>query len=81
MSLSSPPLLLSDLPVGAFGTIEKLPFGRESLTRLRELGLVPGTKIHLVRRAPLGDPLEVSVRGSRLAMRRAEAKCIEIQQD
>jgi len=81
MTLSSTPLPLSDLPVGAFGTIGKLPFGKEALTRLRELGLVPGTKIHLVRRAPLGDPLEVSVRGSRLAMRRAEAKCIEIQPD
>mgnify|MGYP003383475489 CR=1 FL=1 len=46
--------------------------------RLRELGLVPGTKIRLVRRAPFGDPIEVAVRGSRLAMRQSEAKHIRV---
>ena len=73
------PVLLSELPVGCAGLIRALPHGKDSLTRLRELGLVPGTKIRLVRRAPLGDPIEVAVRGSRFAMRRSEARCIEIQ--
>jgi Fe2+ transport system protein FeoA len=73
-----PPLTLNQLSIGASAVISALPLGVDSLTRLRELGLVPGTKIRLVRRAPMGDPLEVSVRGSRLAMRRSEAIQIEV---
>jgi Fe2+ transport system protein FeoA len=42
------------------------------------LGLVPGTTVRLERRAPLGDPIEVAVRGSRLAMRRSEARHIKV---
>ena len=41
--------------------------------RLRELGLLPGTVIRLVRYAPLGDPLEIDVRGFHLSLRKAEA--------
>ncbi len=73
-----PPLTLNQLSVGASAVISALPLGVDSLTRLRELGLVPGTRICLVRRAPMGDPIEVSVRGSRLAMRRSEALQIEV---
>lgn len=74
-----PVACLSDLPVGSIVTIKDIPVGHdEHITRLRELGLVPGTKIRLVRRAPLGDPLEVAVRGSRLAIRRSEARHIQI---
>lgn len=71
--------LLSDLAAGAGGVISDIPVGHDDhITRLRELGLVPGTKIRVVRRAPMGDPIEVSVRGSRLAMRRSEARHIHI---
>lgn len=70
---------LSDLAIGMTAVIQDMPTGHDAyLTRLRELGLVPGTKVRLVRRAPLGDPIEISVRGSRLAMRCSEAKHIKI---
>lgn len=46
--------------------------------RLMELGLVPGTEIELVRRAPLGDPIELSVRGVHLSLRRTEASLIHV---
>ncbi|MFQ5698294.1 MAG: ferrous iron transport protein A [Myxococcota bacterium] len=42
--------------------------------RLRDLGFVPGTPIRVVRRAPLGDPLELELRGYRLCVRRADAE-------
>lgn len=72
-------LLLSDLVAGAGGVIRDIAAGHdEHITRLRELGLVPGTKIRVVRRAPQGDPIEISVRGSRLAMRRSEARHIHV---
>lgn len=72
------PTLLSQLPVGQSAMIAAMPLGQSSLTRLRELGLTPGTRIKVVRRAPLGEPIEISVRGSRLAMRNHEAAFIEI---
>ena len=72
------PLALSDLPEGQSGLITFIPAGRPSLTRLREMGLVPGTTVTVVRRAPLGEPIEISLRGSRVAMRNHEAAHIQL---
>ena len=47
--------------------------------RLLELGLVPGTRVELVRVAPLGDPVELLVRGASLSIRKAEASVIEVE--
>lgn len=74
----SAPAKLSELPEGASAIIENIPAGIPSLTRLRELGLVPGTRVRLVRRAPLGEPIEIAVRGSLLAMRNKDAANISI---
>lgn len=46
--------------------------------RLMELGLVPGTDVEMVRTAPLGDPIEVAVRGLHLSLRRSEAGHIHV---
>ena len=48
------------------------------MTRLRELGLLPNTRIQLIRRAPLGDPIEIYVRGSLISIRKKEADLIKI---
>ncbi len=69
---------LSDLAEGDSAVIQAMPSGRSGLTRLREMGLVPGTAVTLLRRAPLGEPIEISVRGSHIAMRNHEASFIEI---
>jgi len=47
--------------------------------RLQELGLLPGASIRLVRRAPLGCPMEFEVAGSRLAIRVSDASNIFVQ--
>jgi Fe2+ transport system protein FeoA len=70
---------LSDLEPGAWGVIAQLPDGIPSLTRIRELGLLPGTRVQFVRRAPLGDPVEISVRGALLSLRGSEAAHIEVE--
>jgi ferrous iron transport protein A len=44
-----------------------------------DLGLIRGTQIKVVRVAPLGDPIEVTLRGFMLTLRRAEAACIEVE--
>jgi Fe2+ transport system protein FeoA len=49
------------------------------LTRLRELGFVPGARVEVIRRAPLGEPIEIRLRESHIAMRNADAAFIEIR--
>ena len=44
-----------------------------------EMGLVPGTVVRLVRVAPLGDPIEIDVRGCRLSIRLQEAAAVRVQ--
>lgn len=46
--------------------------------RLMELGLVPGTRVEVVGVAPLGDPLELLLRGGSLSIRRAEAEGVSV---
>lgn len=69
---------LDTLKSGERGTIAALDCEPTIARRLMELGLVPGTEIVVVRRAPLGDPLEVSVRGVHLSLRRSEAHHIHV---
>ena len=47
--------------------------------RLMDLGLVPGTAIRYIRSAPLGDPLELVVRGTHLSLRRSEAARVHVE--
>ena len=70
---------LSELATGAAAVITRFVPGTTPLLRLREMGVLPGTRITLVRRAPLGDPLEISVRGSLLSVRAQEAERIEVE--
>lgn len=64
---------LAELPVGSSGRVLSFSKGSRAAMRLRELGLLPGTVIRLVRYAPLGDPLEIDVRGFHLSLRKSEA--------
>jgi Fe2+ transport system protein FeoA len=59
--------------------IERFLNSSPSLTRLRELGLVPGATVEVIRRAPLGEPIEIRLRGSQLAMRNADAAFIAVR--
>jgi ferrous iron transport protein A len=70
---------LSTLLPGETGVIVTLPEGAPSLTRLREMGLLPGTRVEFIRRAPMGDPVEIGVRGALLSLRDAEASLIEVE--
>jgi Fe2+ transport system protein FeoA len=69
---------LADLPTGVdvvIVDVDGLVAGLDAtLLRLCEMGLVPQTPVRVTRRAPLGDPIEVGVRGTRLVLRAAEAR-------
>ena len=69
---------LSKVPVGTEAVIRTLPPGGGVFLRLREMGVLPGTRVKLLRTAPLGDPLELLVRGYNLSLRRDEAAAIEV---
>jgi ferrous iron transport protein A len=69
---------LSRLPVGSEAQIQGFTPSCKEAARLREMGLLPGTRVRLVRWAPLGDPLEIKVRGYHLSLRRQEADQVEV---
>lgn len=69
---------LDRLHPGERGIITRLEGDPVIARRLMELGLVPGTPVEMVRRAPLGDPIELSVRGVHLSLRRSEASHIHV---
>jgi len=48
--------------------------------RLISMGLLPGTELHVTRIAPLGDPVEITVRGFALTLRKNEANILELEQ-
>jgi Fe2+ transport system protein FeoA len=73
------PRSLCDLAVGDSGRIVGFDLSDELRQRLLELGMTKGTPCKVVRFAPLGDPLELEVRGYRLSLRRAEAEGVLIE--
>jgi len=70
---------LTALPVGAAGTVTEIKVPPEHRSRLLEMGLLVGTPVELVRFAPLGDPVEIKVRGYHLTLRKHEADLIFVQ--
>mgnify|MGYP003347886651 FL=1 len=65
---------------GEGGIIENIAASTPALRRrLLEMGLTRGTAVELIRVAPMGDPIEISVRGYRLSLRREEASSILIR--
>ncbi len=70
---------LASLAVGETAVVARVLGDRAVARRLLEMGLVPGTAVTVRRVAPLGDPLELRVRGYALSIRRAEAAGIEIE--
>ena len=67
---------LSSLAAGASGTVVQIKIAPEQRARLLEMGLLVGTPIELIRFAPLGDPVEIKVRGYHLSLRKHEAEQI-----
>jgi ferrous iron transport protein A len=73
-----PSLRLDQLNPGDRFVIREIDGSPASVRRLMELGLVPGTPVDFVRRAPLGCPYELRVRGTHLSLRRTEAEQVHV---
>ncbi len=78
---AAPPgmLRLIDLRPGQRGVVQGIDGEPSIVRRLMELGLVPGTTVEFIRRAPMGDPYELRVRGTHLSIRRSEAGNVHVE--
>src|SRR5690348_4884763 len=72
---------LDQLPLGVPATVTKLTGTSAIRRRLMEMGLTAKSIVVAVRRAPLGDPIDVKVRGYHLSLRKEEAAAVEVTVD
>lgn len=72
---------LRKMAINQTGTIVSVKVGGELGRRIREMGLVPGTKITIKQRAPLNDPVALRVMDGTLTLRNNEADFIEVEAD
>ena len=71
--------LLSQLSIGESGIVLSVNGEGAIRRRLFDMGITPGVEVYLRKKAPLGDPMEISLRGYELTLRKAEAALVEIK--
>ena len=72
-------MTLKDAKIGSTVTVKKL-YGEGALKRrIMDMGITKGVQIYVRKVAPLGDPLELTVRGYELSLRKADADNIEVE--
>ena len=71
--------LVSQLGIGERGVIVAVKGEGAIRRRLFDMGLTPGAEVYLRKKAPLGDPIEISLRGYELTLRKAEAAHVELE--
>ena len=69
---------LANLAIGTQARVIAVNGSGAIARRLMEMGVVPGAQVRVIKTAPLGDPIEVRVRGYHLALRRTEAQTITV---
>jgi ferrous iron transport protein A len=77
--MSAPLQPLTSVALGSRATVAEINLPPENRPRLMEMGLLVGTPVELVRFAPLGDPVEIRVRGYNLTLRKHEAEQILVR--
>ena len=70
---------LKDIKVGQTATVVKLHGGGPVRRRIMDMGITKGVEIYIRKVAPLGDPMELNLRGYELTLRRADADMVEVQ--
>lgn len=74
-------MTLNKLPIGKSATISKVGGEGTLRCRLLDMGLIPKTKVMVRKIAPMGDPIEIQIRGYELTLRMDDAKQIEVEQE
>lgn len=71
---------LRDVKIGKTATVLKLNGEGAIRRRIMDMGITKGVKVTVRKLAPLGDPIEITVRGYELSLRKADAEMIEVEQ-
>ena len=72
---------LSDFVIGQSGVIKMVRGEGRVRRRLFDMGVTPGASVFLKKKAPLGDPIEINIRGYELTLRKDEAQFVECELD
>ncbi len=72
-------MTLKDLKQGQEGTVVSIGEKGTMRRRIMDMGVTPGVKVKLIKVAPLGDPIEINIRGYELSLRKDEAAQISIE--
>lgn len=70
---------LSRMQIGQRGVIKAFSDESDACDRIEEMGITPGEEVEVLRFAPLGDPIEIKIRGYSLSLRKDEAELIIIK--
>ncbi len=71
-------MTLKEVKVGQTVTVKKLSGQGATKRRIMDMGITKGVEITVVKVAPLGDPIELNVRGYQLSIRKADAEMVEV---
>ncbi len=72
---------LRDIPVGSSAVVTKIQGTGAVKRRIMDMGITKGTSIYVRKVAPLGDPVEITVRGYELSLRKADADILEMEEN
>ena len=72
-------LKLDEMSKGETGLIKRVEGEGKFRHRLLDMGVTPGAEVYLRKKAPLGDPIEVTIRGYELTLRKAEANLVFVE--
>lgn len=70
---------LSEFKIGELGIVKSIDCEPTVRRRLNDMGVFPGVEVKLVRFAPMGDPMQIEIRGYMLALRKHEAQSIIVE--
>ena len=70
---------LDTFEIGEKGLVKAVAGEGKIKRRLCDMGITPGVEIFMRKKAPLGDPIEVTVRGYELTLRKTEAACVSLE--
>lgn len=71
---------LSEFQIGEKGVIKAVTGEPRIRRRLFDMGVTPGAEVYLRKRAPLGDPIEVTIRGYELSLRKTETDAVTMEE-
>ena len=72
-------MTLGDVKVGSTATVTKIAGDSAYKRRIMDMGITKGSQLYIRKVAPLGDPVEITVRGYELSVRKADAQCVEVK--